>query len=37
MMCLEEYGKQWKPKQEKSGLQKQKEEEVKEEQGKKRE
>jgi len=35
--CLEECGKQWRPKQGKLGLQKQKEEEVKEEAGKGRE
>ena len=35
--CLEECGKQWKPKQGKSEWQKQKEEEAKEEAGKKRE
>jgi len=35
--CLEECGKQWRPKQEKLGWQKQKEEEVKEEAGKRRE
>jgi len=35
--CPEECRKQWRPKQEKPGLQKQKEEETKEEAGKKRE
>jgi len=35
MRCSEEYGKQWRPKQGKSGWQKQKEEERKEEAGKK--
>ena len=33
--CLKEYGKQWRLKQEKSGWKKQKEEEAKEEAGKK--
>ena len=37
MRCLEECGKQWRPKQGKLGWQKQKEEEAKEEAGKKRE
>jgi len=37
MRCPEEYGKQWRPKQEKLEWQKQKEEEAKEEAGKKRE
>ena len=37
MRCPEECGKQWRPKQRKSGWQKQKEEEAKEEAGKKQE
>jgi len=35
--CLEEYGKQWRPVQGKSGWEKQKKEEAKEEVGRKRE
>ena len=37
MRCPEEYGKQWRPVQGKSGWEKQKEEEVKEEVGRQRE